>query len=460
MTARPSTPSSTSARTRPSHSPRGRSRATRSSAGCTARASTSAPASPSTSRPPSRSRPTPRPSTATPFSSTSRQQELKPHDHPGHQGPARLGQHRRRRDRDPQGRRPHGQHRRGARHHGPERLGQVHAGLLDRRPPEVQDHQGLGDARRPGHPRHDRRRARPRRPLPRDAVPGRGSRCFRRELPAHGQDGARWRSAEAAHVGQGGQRRARGRRPRPHVRAAQCQRRLLRRREEAPRDRAARAAQPQVRSARRDRLRPRHRRPARRGRRRQPLHVAARQGTAADHALHADPAVHQARLRARLRRRPGRRAGRTRAGRPARGRGLRQVREGSRRRMTTVSDAAQGPAPPIGRLRRRQDQGRLPDPGPSHGRGPAARVSRQRQHLPEADGGHRRARRALPAAQRQRRPRHAPARRRGHRGVRGRPHQGRLVHRREPSRRSRLHEERVRGAQPRGPRARRRRHGQ
>ena len=57
--------------------------------------------------------------------------------------------------------------------------------------------------------------------------------------------------------------------------------------------------------------------------------VAARQGTAADHALHAHPAVHQARLRARVRRRPGRRAGRARAGRPARGRGLRQVRQGS-----------------------------------------------------------------------------------------------------------------------------------
>ena len=194
--------------------------------------------------------------------------------------------------------------------------------------PKYNDHQRLGDARRPGHPRHDGRRPRPRRPVPRHAVPGRGARRVRRELPAHGQDRARRRGAEAAHLGQGRQRRARGRRPRPDVRPAQRQRGILRRREEAPRDRPARAAQPQVRRARRDRLRPRHRRAARGGRRRQPLHVAARQGTAADHALHAHPAVHQARLRARVRRRPGRRAGRPRARRPARGRGLRQVRQG------------------------------------------------------------------------------------------------------------------------------------
>ena len=45
----------------------------------------------------------------------------------------------------------------------------------------------------------------------------------------------------------------------------------------------------------------------------------------ADHPLHADPALHQARLRARLRRRPDRRGGRPGAGRPARGRGLRDA---------------------------------------------------------------------------------------------------------------------------------------
>ena len=47
------------------------------------------------------------------------------------------------------------------------------------------------------------------------------------------------------------------------VRPAQRQRGLLRRREEAPRDRPARAARPEGRGPRRDRLRPRHRRAAR-----------------------------------------------------------------------------------------------------------------------------------------------------------------------------------------------------
>jgi Fe-S cluster assembly ATP-binding protein len=56
----------------------------------------------------------------------------------------------------------------------------------------------------------------------------------------------------------------------------------------------------------------------------------ARSARPADHALHAHPALHQARLRARLRRRPDRRGGRPRARRGARGRGLRQVREGWR----------------------------------------------------------------------------------------------------------------------------------
>ena len=50
----------------------------------------------------------------------------------------------------------------------------------------------------------------------------------------------------------------------------------------------------------------------------------------ADHPLHADPALHQARLRARVRRRPHRRGGRPGAGRPARGRGLRAVPGGRR----------------------------------------------------------------------------------------------------------------------------------
>ena len=50
----------------------------------------------------------------------------------------------------------------------------------------------------------------------------------------------------------------------------------------------------------------------------------------ADHALHADPALHHAGLRARLRRRQDRRGGRPGARRGARGQRLRQVRQGQR----------------------------------------------------------------------------------------------------------------------------------
>ena len=58
----------------------------------------------------------------------------------------------------------------------------------------------------------------------------------------------------------------------------------------------------------------------------------------ADHPLHPDPALHQARLRARLRRRPDRRGGRPGAGRPARGRGLRALRRRAGARPETRAD--------------------------------------------------------------------------------------------------------------------------
>ncbi len=54
---------------------------------------------------------------------------------------------------------------------------------------------------------------------------------------------------------------------------------------------------------------PRHRRAADRLRGGEPLHRPGRPRAAADHPLHADPELHQARLRARLRRRPDRREG-------------------------------------------------------------------------------------------------------------------------------------------------------
>ena len=88
------------------------------------------------------------------------------------------------------------------------------------------------------------------------------------------------------------------------LRGAVRQRRLLGRREEAPRDAPDGDAGAGVRDPRRDRLGPRHRRAAdrRRGRERaaQPEH-----GRAADHPLPAAAQLHRARLRARARRRAG-----------------------------------------------------------------------------------------------------------------------------------------------------------
>ena len=207
---------------------------------------------------------------------------------------------------------------------------------------------------------------------------------------------------------------ARAARHRPDVRAAHRQRGLLRRREEAPRDRPARAAQPEVRDPRRDRLRPRHRRAQGRLRGRQPVPRAGGQGRPADHPLHPDPALHRARLRARLRRRPDRRAGRPRARRGARGRGLRQVPHG--RRSDHVPDAA-ARAPPRagGRSARtsRSSSATLADGQPL-----VYLDSANTSQKPP--GRHRRDGRPPRAAQRQRRPRHAPARRGVDRGVRGR----------------------------------------
>ena len=119
---------------------------------------------------------------------------------------------------------------------------------------------GTRHPRRRGRPRDVRRRAGPGRAVPGHAVPGRGARRLGVQLPAHRQDRARRRGAQAAHLGQGRQRRPRAAQPGPDVRHPQRQRGLLRRREEAPRDRPARAAQPEDGDPRRDRLRPRHRR--------------------------------------------------------------------------------------------------------------------------------------------------------------------------------------------------------
>ena len=165
--------------------------------------------------------------------------------------------------------------------------------------------------------------------VPRDAVPGRDPRRDGHELPAHGQDRDRRRGAGDPHVDQGRQAVHEEPAHGPEVRAAQRQRGILGRREEAPRDPAARAAAPADRGPRRDRLRSRRRCAEDRLRGRQPRQGADRSRRAADHALHAHPALHPPRLRARHDRGPHRRGGRPRAGRAPRGRRLRPVHRAS-----------------------------------------------------------------------------------------------------------------------------------
>ena len=135
-----------------------------------------------------------------------------------------------------------------------------------------------------------------------------------------------------------------------------------------------------------------------------------------------------------------RRGGRLGAGRPAR---EPRATRSSRRRAHP------------GEHRRRADPQGLPDPDAHRPRRTAARLPRQRQHLAEAAPGDRRDRGVLRPAQRQHPPGDAPAGRGGDRGVRRRAHQGRRVHRRRGRVRGDLHQEHLRGHQPR-----RVRHGQ
>ena len=221
---------------------------------------------------------------------------------------------------------PHHQAGRDACRDGPQRVRQVHPGLLDRRAPQV-----------PG----DQRAASP-------STGRTSSRCPSTSGPAPGLFLAMQypvevpgvsvsnflRTAKTAISGEAPklrtwvkdmkaamERAADG----PDLRRAQRQRGLLRWREEAPRDPAARTAPAEDRDPRRDRLRPGHRRAQGRLRGRQPLPGRREQGRPADHALHADPALHRAGLRARLRRRTLRRGGRPGAGGAAGSGGLRAL---------------------------------------------------------------------------------------------------------------------------------------
>ena len=125
------------------------------------------------------------------------------------------------------------------------------------------------------------------------------------------------------------------------------ERRVLRRRAEAGRDAAARGAAPEVRGARRDRLRPRRRRAARR----RPPHRGdddrGRPRRARDHPLRPPARRAPPRRGPRPHGRAGRADRRARAGRRARGdrlrRSRRRARRGDRRSKSTPSRATPSP---------------------------------------------------------------------------------------------------------------------
>src|SRR5580693_4634710 len=73
--------------------------------------------------------------------------------------------------------RPHRECRRGARHHGPERVRQIDAGLCARRQGRLHADRRRGAFRRQEHLRHDTRRARRRRPVPRLPISAGNPRC-------------------------------------------------------------------------------------------------------------------------------------------------------------------------------------------------------------------------------------------------------------------------------------------
>ena len=165
---------------------------------------------------------------------------------------------------------------------------------------------------------------------------------------------------------------------------------------------------------------------------------------AADHPLHPDPALHQAGLRARLRRRPDRRGGRPGAGRAARGRGLRALP--GRLRGPEPAGGCIGDAMTASTWRAVRADFPILEPGGQ--RAPAG--------LPRLRATPRRSRAQVLDAMREHYERHnANVSRSVHTlgteatdGVRGRPGQGRRVHRRGVAGRGRVHQELHRGDQP------------
>ena len=373
---------------------------------------------------------------------------------------------------------------------GPNGSGKTTLGLRADGPPRLRRHRRQGHLEGPRHPRADARQARPPRIVPRLPVPDGDPRPqgrvvhplgAQREAPGHRQ-GRRhrpdrpgpWRRLDARIPRQDAREDgppADGRELRQPLR----QRGLLGRREEAPRDAPDGGHRARDGHPRRDRLGPRHRRAADRGRGRQ-RDAQPGPGRAPDHPLPAAAQPHHARRRPRPRPGPHRQERRQGPRPPLEEEGYGPILREAGLETTAPDEALQVPKgpdldrdaeasasrwrPPAGApwpSRRptstttrstRRAPARLPDPRPGDQR-PSARLPRLGVVEPEAARRHRRGRRLLPRVQRQRPPRDLHHRRAGDRRLRAGARERRPVHQRARQPRDRVHPQRDRGHQPR-----------
>ena len=243
--------------------------------------------------------------------------------------------------------------------------------------------------------------------------PGRHPRRDRDEVPAHDHERAPRGARRGGDLAQGLPQDGRGGDGADQGAAGVLhplpQRGLLGRREEAHGDPPARAAEAQARRARRDGLRPGHRRAQHRRPGRQHRRRGDRHGHAGHHPLPAHPAH---------------RASRSTCTSCSRG--------GSSRRAAPSSSSSSRSAATAGsarRSRRRHEParalgGRLPGP-PAHRR----RLPRLRRHVADPDPGDRGDGRLLPGVPGEHPPRDLSARGAGHGGLRGGAREGRRLRR-------------------------------
>ena len=166
--------------------------------------------------------------------------------------------------RDPAWSRPRGQRGRGARHHGSQRVRQEHARQHAARLARVRGHRRHDHVPRRRRDRLAGRRARQGRDVPRLPVPAGDPRRLGHPVPPPGTVGAQGHRPLGARAAAGDDGVDEAARHRFVVRRPLPQRGLLGRREEAQRDHADGDPRAGAGDPRRDRLRARHRRPARR----------------------------------------------------------------------------------------------------------------------------------------------------------------------------------------------------